>query len=154
MDTHLVNDFENIASKADFDSLGAMLNSLIDEKEFVSCHTRITMRPLMLFLVFPRVLRFDNVVGSTYKGIDLTVINVTVAVKLNPVFKALIKRIAHRRVVHTDFLDLIGSGFDSDVSEVVHIHEAEDMAENIEYKNGVVAAGKLSKRCFLRDALH
>lgn len=90
MDTHLVNDFENITLKADFDSLGAMFNSLINEKEFVSCHTRITMRPLILFLIFPHVLRFDNVVGSTYRGIDLIVSNVAVEVKLYPVFKILI----------------------------------------------------------------
>lgn len=107
-----------------------------------------------MFLVFSRVLRFDNVVGSTYKVIDLTVGNVAVDVMLYPVFKALVKRIAHRRMVHTDFLDFIGCGFDSNISEVIHIYEAEHMVENIEYKNGVVAAGKLPERCFLRHAVH
>lgn len=50
MDTQFINDFQNIPSKADFDSMSAMFNLLIYEKESFSCHTCKTLRLSMLFL--------------------------------------------------------------------------------------------------------
>ncbi len=50
MDTQFINNFQNISSKANFDSLSAMYNLLIYEKESFSCHICKTLRLSMLFL--------------------------------------------------------------------------------------------------------
>lgn len=57
-------------------------------------------------------------------------------------------------MVHTYLFHLIGCGFHGYGCEIINVRETEHMIEDIEYKDGVIPAGKFAERSFLRHSFH